>query len=175
MRFRVRGRSSGWWITFGVIAFGGLFLTIGLIMTGVSVSFLASAERAQGTVVSLEWSQGGSGSGSRGTSRSGSGPTAHPVVAFTPAGGGLTTFRSSTGTNPPAYERGERVEVLYRADDPGDAQINGFASMWLLPLIFTGIGLLISGIGTAVAMTSPRRRRRAATAPVRLDKAPATR
>ncbi|MBO1331711.1 DUF3592 domain-containing protein [Streptomyces sp. VRA16 Mangrove soil] len=171
MRLRVRGRSSGWWVTFGAIAFGSLFLVIGLIMAGVSVSFVAGAERARGRVVSLEWSSGDTGGGYR-TSRSSNGPTAHPVVEFTPAGGGLTTFHSSTGSNPPAYDVGEEVEVLYRADDPHDAQINGFVSLWLLPLIFTGIGLVIGGIGTAVALASRRRGRRAPAAPVRLDKAP---
>ncbi|MET7698196.1 hypothetical protein [Streptomyces sp. NPDC005485] len=38
----------------GAIAFGALFLTVALILAGVSVSFLADAERAPGTVVALE-------------------------------------------------------------------------------------------------------------------------
>ncbi|MEV6053761.1 hypothetical protein [Streptomyces sp. NPDC052107] len=42
------------WIGFGVITSGALFLVVGLILAGVPVSFLANADRARGTVVSLE-------------------------------------------------------------------------------------------------------------------------
>ncbi|MFI7008574.1 DUF3592 domain-containing protein [Streptomyces sp. NPDC050145] len=161
MKDQARTRGAGWWITFGAIAFGALFLVIGLIMGGVSLSYVTSAEQARGTVVSLEWSGGGS-SGYSGKSRSSSGPTAHPVVEFTTREGWATTFRSSMGSNPPAYDLGERVDVLYRADSPEDAKIDGFVSLWLLPLIFTGIGLLIGGIATTVAVVIRRNRRASA-------------
>ncbi|QTD96091.1 DUF3592 domain-containing protein [Streptomyces cyanogenus] len=155
MQFQVRGRGARRWFTFGAIAFGGLFLVIGLILAGVSVSFLADAERAPGTVVDLEWRNDHSHVSHR--KRGNDGPVAYPVVEFTAADGTRRTFRSSTGSNPPGYERGERVEVLYRADSPEDARINGFASLWLLPLIFGGIGLLFAGIGTVVALVTRRR------------------
>ncbi|MCT9084367.1 DUF3592 domain-containing protein [Streptomyces fulvoviolaceus] len=149
MGVQVRGRRARW-ITFGVIAFGALFLVVGLILAGVSVSFLVDAERARGTVVALEWRNDHSSSSRK--KRSNDKPSAYPVVEFTSADGVQRTFRSSTGSNPPSYEEGERVEVLYRADSPEDARLNGFASLWLLPLIFGGIGLVIVGIGTAVAL-----------------------
>ncbi|MFB6856057.1 DUF3592 domain-containing protein [Streptomyces sp. NPDC056341] len=160
VQVQVRGRrSAGWWITFGIIAFGTLFFAVGAIVGGVSISFVMDAERAKGTVVYLEW-EGGSQVSSSSKSRHSSGPTAHPVVEFKPAGGELTTFRSSMGSNPPAYDTGERVGVLYRADDLEDAKIDGFVSLWLIPLIFCGIGLLIAGIGTAIAIATRRRSRR---------------
>ncbi|MEV6481366.1 DUF3592 domain-containing protein [Streptomyces sp. NPDC051576] len=156
MRFQVRGRGARRWITFGTIAFGGLFLVIGLILAGVSVSFVTGAERARGTVVSLEWRTDQSTGTSR-RSRVNNQPMAYPVVEFTPAHGTRRTFRDSAGSNPPAYTAGERVEVLYQADSPEDARINGFVSLWLLPLIFSGIGLTIAGIGTGVAWATRRR------------------
>ncbi|MEU6678960.1 DUF3592 domain-containing protein [Streptomyces sp. NPDC046853] len=167
MRFRVRGWGAGQWVTFGAIAFGSLFLVIGLILTGVSVSYLASGERARGTVVSMEWRNDGS-SGKR---RANDGPTAYPVVQFTAADGKSRTFEDSMGSNPPAYDLMERVEVLYRADSPEDARINSFTSLWLLPLIFSGIGLLIGGIGVTIGIVLRRRRPRA----VQLTKGPAGR
>ena len=152
---QVRGRAARRWITFGAIAFGALFLGIGLILTGVSVSFLTDAERAPGTVVALEWRNDHSGVSRK--SRASDGPAAYPVVEFTSADGAPRTFRSSTGSNPPSYEKGERVEVLYRADSPEDARIKGFASLWLLPLIFGGLGLVFAGVGTAFAIVGRRR------------------
>ncbi|MFF2847118.1 DUF3592 domain-containing protein [Streptomyces sp. NPDC058001] len=155
MLVQVRGRGARWWITFGVTTFGALFLVVGLILAGVSISFLADAERAPGTVVALEWRSDHSGVSRK--NRASDKPAAYPVVEFTSTDGTPRTFRSSTGSNPPAYEEGERVEVLYRADSPEDARINGFASLWLLPLIFGGIGLVIAGIGTAIAWATRRR------------------
>jgi hypothetical protein len=154
---QARGRRARRWIAFGAIAFGAVFLVIGLILAGISVSFLADAERARGTVVELEWRSDNNGASRK--SRENNRPVAYPVVEFTAADGMPRTFRSSTGSNPPSYEQGERVEVLYRADSPEDARINGFASLWLLPLIFGGIGLVIGGIGTAVAVLGRRRTR----------------
>jgi hypothetical protein len=145
------------WVSFGLIAFGSVFLIIGLILTGKSISLLADAQRAKGTVVALEWRDDDS---NRGVSRKTSvpdKPSAYPVVEFTSADGTHRTFRSSTGSNPPSYDEGDQVEVLYRADSPEDAEINGFASLWLLPLIFGGLGLVIAGIGTGIAMVGRRR------------------
>ncbi|MFF7656746.1 DUF3592 domain-containing protein [Streptomyces sp. NPDC007983] len=138
-----------------MIAFGAVFLVIGLIFAGVSVSFLTDAKRAQGTVVALEWRNDSSGASRKATQSNK--PAAYPVVEFTSADGTSRTFRSSTGSNPPSYDEGERVEVLYRADSPGDARINGFVSLWLLPLVFGGLGLLITGIGTGIAVARRRR------------------
>ncbi|WP_055551319.1 DUF3592 domain-containing protein [Streptomyces sp. NBRC 110028] len=154
VQVRQRGQASRW-ITFGVIAFGAVFLVIGLILAGMSVSFLTDAKRAQGTVVALEWRNDSSGASRKATQSNK--PAAYPVVEFTSADGTSRTFRSSTGSNPPSYDEGDRVEVLYRADSPDDARINGFVSLWLLPLIFGGLGLLITGIGTGIAVARRRR------------------
>ncbi|MEV6591197.1 DUF3592 domain-containing protein [Streptomyces acidicola] len=151
MKVQVRGQGARRWITIGTIAFGALFFVIGLILAGVSVSFLTDAERARGSVVALEWRNDDHSGASRKT-RGNDKPSAYPVVEFTSADGTPREFRDSTGSNPPSYEVGEQVEVLYRADSPEDARINGFASLWLLPLIFGGLGLLIAGIGTGVAL-----------------------
>ncbi|MEV6500735.1 DUF3592 domain-containing protein [Streptomyces prunicolor] len=159
VRGQVPGQRARRWILFGVIAFGALFLVIGVITAGVSVSFLVDAERAPGTVVSLEWRQDHSGTSRK--NRASDKPMAYPVVEFTSADGTRRTFRDSTGSNPPAYDAGDRVEVLYHADSPEDARINGFLSLWLLPLVFGGIGLVVAAIGTTVAVLTRRRSRAA--------------
>ncbi|MDT0453748.1 DUF3592 domain-containing protein [Streptomyces hesseae] len=96
--------------------------------------------RARGTVAALDWQADGT----------------FPVVEFTPSGGTPRRFRDSSGSDPSSYEVGEQVEVLYRADSPGDARINGFLSLWLGPVIVGGIGLLFTGAGTVMALVSRR-------------------
>ncbi len=66
----------------------------------------------------------------------------YPVVSFTTAQGYLHIFTDGEGSYPPAYEVGETVEVLYNPDDPLDATINSWMSIWMGPLLFTTIGLL---------------------------------
>ncbi|PLW72377.1 DUF3592 domain-containing protein [Streptomyces sp. SCUT-3] len=157
MQVQGHGRGVFRWVAFGLIAVGTLFSIIGLIVAWASVSFLREAERAPGTVVALEWRDEDLGTSRR--SRTNDRPSAYPVVEFTSADGTHRTFRSSTGSNPPAYEKGERVEVLYRADSPEDARIDGFLSLWLLPMVFGGVGLVLAGVGTGVALATRRRSR----------------
>ncbi|MEI5102809.1 DUF3592 domain-containing protein [Streptomyces sp. PmtG] len=149
MRIRTRGRDARWWLMFSMLTVGTLCLVAGLVFTWVSASFLMDAERVQGKVVALE----GRGGGDVGPVDD----TAYPVVEFRSADGAVHTFRDSAGSSPPAYEVGERVEVLYHADSPGDARIKGFLSLWLLPVILGGIGLIFTGIGTAFALVARRR------------------
>ncbi|SOE08933.1 Protein of unknown function [Streptomyces sp. 2323.1] len=129
-------------IMFGL---GAVFVPLGLFQAGVSVSYLADAERARGTVVALEW-----------RARDSDPEVAYPVVKFTSADGTTRRFESSSGSNPPTSEKGESVEVLYRADSPEDARINEFGSLWLGPLLFGGLGLAMLGIGTALGMARRR-------------------
>lgn len=83
-------------------------------------------------------------------SRSSDSITYRPVVSFETDTGQLIRFTSSTGSNPPAYNRGETVEVLYDPLAPDNAQINGFFSLWGVPVIFVAIGGLLSLIGIAL-------------------------
>ncbi|MEV4744043.1 DUF3592 domain-containing protein [Streptomyces sp. NPDC049555] len=151
---RAQTRAVIRWVTIGMFSVGGLLLVIGLVLAGVSVSYLNDAERTPGTVVALDWEHGHSGGSRR--SRADDEAAAYPVIEFTSKDGVRRKFRDSTGTNPPSYEVGERVEVLYRADSPEDARIKGFASLWLPPLIVGGIGFFFAVVGTVFALVSRR-------------------
>ncbi|GHF58669.1 hypothetical protein GCM10010218_44980 [Streptomyces mashuensis] len=139
------------WLAGGLIVFGTVFLAIGLVLGWMSLSLATDGKRTHGTVVSLDWRDGDQG------------PVAYAVVGFTSADGEKQTFQDSFGSNPPAYKVGERVEVLYHADHPDDASISGFASLWVLPLIFGGAGLVVATVGTVIAVLSRRRRLSAGT------------
>jgi hypothetical protein len=65
----------------------------------------------------------------------------YPVVEFTAADGRTRTLQMSEGSNPPSYETGDEVVVLYNPEKPLDVRIQSFGSsalMWILPGI-TGI------------------------------------
>ncbi len=55
---------------------------------------------------------------------------------------------------------GERVEILYKPDDPQSARLNGFFSLWFGPAVFGGIGALFTSIGGAFTFVVVRRRRK---------------
>lgn len=57
-----------------------------------------------------------------------------PVIEFT-ADGQTYSFDGDTATDPPAYEVGEEVSVLYHPDEPETAQINKWSERWLFPII----------------------------------------
>ncbi|MBQ3240682.1 MAG: hypothetical protein IJB00_05795 [Akkermansia sp.] len=48
-----------------------------------------------------------------------------------PVGEQVYTIRSSLSSNPPAYEVGEKVEMLYPADKPEDAVPNTFWGLYI--------------------------------------------
>jgi hypothetical protein len=59
----------------------------------------------------------------------------YPVFLFQAAGGIEHTIHSSWGTFPPAFEVGDTVPVLYRANYPTNAKIDSLFSVWGLSLI----------------------------------------
>ncbi|SDX72923.1 DUF3592 domain-containing protein [Marinobacter mobilis] len=119
-----------------------VFSVIGIAMlVGASLlynntsDFLTRAVSAQGQVVDLV------------LSRSSDTTTYYPVVVFRDASGRQVEFKSNSGTNPPSYTRGERVEVLYEPGEPEAARINGFFSLWGAAIIVGGLGLVFGLVG----------------------------
>lgn len=136
-----------------------VFLLVGVAMLAGAIylyrdtrSFLAGAVHAQGTVVDLERSDSTDSNGHRSVSY-------YPVVRFADASGRRIEFTSDSGSNPPAYSRGDAVEVLYHADAPDKARLNGFMSLWFGTLIVGGLGVLFTAIGAAMVVVPIRRKR----------------
>jgi hypothetical protein len=57
-----------------------------------------------------------------------------PVVQFQ-VNGQTYTFDGGNASDPPAYEVGESVSVIYDPADPNTAQINKWTERWLFPFI----------------------------------------
>ena len=71
------------------------------------------------------------------------GTTYAPIVRYTTQDGTFITFTSSMSSNPPMYERGDQVDVLY---DPENHESNVMIDAgwwnWLLPGVFGGFSLI---------------------------------
>lgn len=69
---------------------------------------------------------------------------ARPVISYSWEGKELI-YAGNTYTNPPAFERGERVELFVNPSDPQDAYVNSFTGRFLAMVIVGGIGLFFLG------------------------------
>jgi hypothetical protein len=72
-----------------------------------------------------------------------------PVVVFVDNRGERHQTQLNEGSDPPAYEVGDEVTILYEPENPLDARIKSFGSsalMWILPSItgILGIGFLVA-------------------------------
>ena len=114
---------------------GAGMLVCAVMSYSSTVAFIERATEATGTVIDLE------------RSRSSDSTTYYPVVVFEDIRGREIEFRSRSGSNPPSFNRGERVSVFYEPSAPESARINSFFSLWGLPMILGGMGLVFGAIG----------------------------
>ena len=113
----------------------GIGMIIGAIWTGINAkSFIDNALKGEGVVIKMERRESGTGS-----DRS---ITYAPVFTFKDKKDESHMIHSSTSSSPPAYEVNEKVEVLYLAEQPEEAKLNGFFSLWGIPLVLGIIGIM---------------------------------
>jgi len=103
------------------------------------IDFRREAVTVDGVVVDLERSRSKKG-----------GSTYYPVVEYADRSGATHRVRGAIGTNPPTHERGERVPVHYRSENPDDARLDGFVQTWFKSLILGGFGMVFAAIGAVV-------------------------
>lgn len=120
-----------------------LFAAVGLgMLLGAFVAhhrtavFVSHASRAQGTVTALVPQRSGDSNS----------VSYRPIVRFEHEGREVQ-FSDSLASSPPAYYVGQTVGVLYLAHSPADARIDSFSSLWFVPALLTGMGLIFFGIG----------------------------
>ena len=128
-------------IIFGLIGVGML---IGGYYTWSSTNaFLQTATKAQGEVVNVVRERSSDSDGRTSYSY-------YPEIKFRTSTNEEVIFKSSSGSNPPSYRTGESVEVLYDPQNPPNASINSFMSLWLGTIILSVIGLVFAAIGFGV-------------------------
>lgn len=113
----------GCWIVFANLFLGG-FCLWGVYAGYVSWQLDQNGETTTGIVTSLEESSDGDGGCC----------VYSPVIEFE-ANGQTYSFEGDNASDPPAYDVGEEVSVLYDPADPNTAQINKWTERWLFPII----------------------------------------
>ena len=146
-------KASGDKSVVGVI-FGCIFVLAGLVALVCSGVTAVDSQRiieggitAQGEVVSLQQDRSGGRRGSY---------VYHPVFRFTAQDGKEYRVKYNIGSNPPAWEPGEKVELIYRADNPEEAVPNTLWGKYAVAFILGVIGIGFTVLGSFLAWYSRR-------------------
>lgn len=143
---------AGWILT--VLA--ALMITAGIAGFINEQRFLQTASKAQAAVVEMVQRNGDHGS------------SYAPVYVFRDAAGKEQKVYSRCSSYPPAYQVGDKINVLYDPRSPRDAQIDSFFDMWGWMAIVGGIGLVYAVTGPVLLFFARRMKLRAAKAAQRV-------
>ena len=143
-------RASIGWLSVVFVPVGIVMLLIagGMISRDPAVS--GAGAEAMGTVVDLERTSTGVGKASY-----------YPVVTYRDQAGTEHRFTSTMGSNPPAYRRGDVVDVRYDPAAPEEAVIDGWMERLLGPVLTGGMGLLLLWMSSRALRPAFASRRRA--------------
>ncbi len=112
--------------------------------------FLAKAISTEGKVIELVRKKSGNSSNNS--------ISYHPLVSFVDQEGYNSEFLSSSGSNPPAYKVGEKVEILYNPESPLDAKINSFSPLWGGVAITGFLGTTFTLLGGVILWANKKKR-----------------
>ena len=115
---------------------GGMMMFIGMGMIGNTVLFVSNSLTTKGRVVALHWQYVTGSDASR------------PVIEFVSEKENTIRFSPNISSNPPMYDIGEIVEVIYDPQNPQNANIDQFLILWLSPLtiFLVGVGMVTLGV-----------------------------
>lgn len=131
-------------LTVGIVfsLVGGLLALIGVFLFIRTRIFIGKAQEAKGTVIQMVYS--------RTSSSSGSGGGYAPVYQFRTFDGQNIVIQDSLSSNPPRFQVGQEIEVLYDPGNPQKARLNKWMNLYFVPLLLGGIGLIFGGVGLAI-------------------------
>lgn len=84
--------------------------------------------------------------------------TCAPIFRFTAMDGRTFTITSHTGQYPCPWRIGDSVRVLYKENHPEYARIDSFFQLWLLPVVFGGLGATSTCLALVFLRSSRRSR-----------------
>ncbi|WP_013320872.1 DUF3592 domain-containing protein [Gloeothece verrucosa] len=127
---------------FGLLGLGMLFGSW-LSFSGTQ-DFLKNSVSSVGTVIDLRVKSSYDHDG---------GSIYYPRVSFQTEKAEKIDFESNFGTNPPAYKVGQQVPVLYHPDNPDQAQIKSFWSLWFVSILLLGMGGIFTVVGLSLLLS----------------------
>ncbi len=131
-----------------LLAVGALFLLGSAWSYSNSQEKLNTWMRTTGTIVELVHNSGGSDGSS----------TYCPRFTFVSDDGHQHSVTSTTGSNPPAFQVGQEVEVLYSPEKPAEAEINSFLELYFLCCALGFFGLVDVLLGGVLLVAARRRK-----------------
>ncbi|MBD1900248.1 DUF3592 domain-containing protein [Trichocoleus sp. DQ-A3] len=133
----------------GLMAMGSIFFVVGAgMLLGSFVNyhqtqdFIKSSSSTTGTIINLKLQ----------VSRKSR--AYFPVFQFQTPNGETIKVESNMGSNPPGYEIGQSVPIIYSPNNPSEAEINSFWSLWFAAIFLLGMGGLFAGIGLNMLVNS---------------------
>ena len=111
------------WISRLILGIGGLIALGGLALAWDSARLVLHGDRAPGEVTEIRRE----------------GDMYAPVFRFRLPGGESHEVKA-LGSGAPAFAVGDRVTILYAANDPDDFAVDDFEQLWLSAIIVTGFG-----------------------------------
>ena len=127
-------------IVFSIV--GGLLALIGVFLLIRTRIFIGKAQEVKGTVMQMVYS--------RSSSSSGSGGGYAPVYQFKTLDGQSIVIQDSLSSNPPRFQVGQEIDVLYEPGNPQKARINKWMNLYFVPVLLGGMGLIFGGVGIAI-------------------------
>ncbi len=122
-----------------IFLFVGLGLSIAASVYGKRTrNFLIRSTETTGEVIALEEVP---------PTEAGETHTFRPVVSFPVGPTRQVRFKSMAHSNPPEYEVGASVRVLYDPTRPDEARIRSFTSLWLPLAGLGGLGIIFTVLG----------------------------
>jgi hypothetical protein len=112
---------------------GALLLVIGIIVWINTRMFVARAQQVKGTVDHNKYRHNKDGE------------EYAPVFKFKTLKGETIEVASYIYSYPPEFKAGQEVDILYDPQNPKRARINKGSSLYFVPLLLVGIGLLFLG------------------------------
>ncbi|MBI3150609.1 MAG: DUF3592 domain-containing protein [Chloroflexi bacterium] len=121
---------------------GIVFTLVGLLLAAIAAFsvirtqiFLGKAQQVKGTVIRMVYSSDSDGGGYS------------PIFQFRTITGQTIEVADNLRSNPPMFREGQIVDMLYDPSNPHSARVKKWLSLYFVPLLLGGMGIIFGGIG----------------------------
>lgn len=74
----------------------------------------------------------------------------YPVFQFTTPDGTPHKVKGNHGSNPPAWKKGEKTQIIYPAGEPEKAVSDTFGGLWAAGVFLSAFGLIFTGVSACI-------------------------